>query len=58
MLKAGLSGAGVTLESFSAKGRFVRQYTTQVWAADSSGLHPYDTPTGYAADVSWQIDAP
>jgi hypothetical protein len=56
--KAGLSGAGVTLESFSARGRFVRQYTTQVWAADSGGLHPYDTPTGYAADVSWQIDAP
>ncbi|MFI5589019.1 AbfB domain-containing protein [Amycolatopsis sp. NPDC051758] len=56
--KAGLSGAGVTLESFSAKGRFARQYTTQVWAADSGGLHPYDTPTGYAADVSWQIDAP
>ncbi|GLY43731.1 hypothetical protein Amsp01_097540 [Amycolatopsis sp. NBRC 101858] len=56
--KAGLSGAGVTLESFGAKGRFARQYTTQVWAADSSGLHPYDTPTGYAADVSWQIDVP
>jgi hypothetical protein len=56
--KTGLSGTGVTLESFSARGKFLRQYTTQVWAADSSGQHPYDTPVGYAADVSWQADAP
>ncbi|MEQ0558613.1 AbfB domain-containing protein [Amycolatopsis sp. NEAU-NG30] len=54
--KAGLSGTGVTLESFSARGRFLRQYTTQVWAADSSGQHPYDTSNGYAADTSWQVD--
>jgi hypothetical protein len=55
--KAGLSGSGVTLESYSSRGRFLRQYTTEVWAADSSGQHPYDTPNGYAADASWQVDA-
>jgi hypothetical protein len=56
--KTGLSGTGVTLESFSTRSRFLRQYTTQVWAADSSGRHPYDTPNGYAADASWQVDVP
>ncbi|MFJ7218294.1 AbfB domain-containing protein [Amycolatopsis sp. NPDC098790] len=56
--KAGLSGTGVTLESYSARGKFLRQYTTQVWAADSGGQHPYDTPNGYAADASWQVDVP
>jgi hypothetical protein len=56
--KAGLSGTGVTLESYSARGRFLRQYTTQVWAADTGGSHPYDTPNGYAADASWQADVP
>jgi alpha-L-arabinofuranosidase B-like protein/short repeat uncharacterized protein predicted to be involved in signal transduction len=56
--KAGLSGTGVTLESFSARGRSLRQYSTQVWAADTSSQHPYDTPNGYAADASWQVDVP
>ncbi|RSM36959.1 hypothetical protein DMA12_38355 [Amycolatopsis balhimycina DSM 5908] len=56
--KAGLSGTGVTLESYSARGRFLRQYTTQVWAADTGGSHPYDSPNGYAADASWQADVP
>ncbi|MEV7097077.1 AbfB domain-containing protein [Amycolatopsis sp. NPDC051045] len=56
--KAGLSGTGVTLESFSTRSKFLRQYTTQVWAADSSGQHPYDTPNGYAAGASWQVDVP
>ncbi len=56
--KTSPSGAGVALESFSLRGRLMRQYQTQVWAADSSGLHPYDTATGYATDVAWQIGAP
>jgi len=56
--KAGLSGTGVTLESYSARGRFLRQYSTGVWAADTGGSHPYDTPNGYAADASWQADVP
>ncbi len=51
--KTPASATGVSLESFSLRGRQLRQFRTQVWAANSSGQNAYDTATGFAADVTW-----
>ncbi|MGK4595501.1 AbfB domain-containing protein [Amycolatopsis sp. w19] len=56
--KAGTTGTTATLESFTLRGRFLRQFQNQVWAANTSGQHPYDTATGYATDTVWQASTP
>jgi Alpha-L-arabinofuranosidase B (ABFB) domain/Short repeats of unknown function len=55
--RPGLTG-GAALESYSWRGKLMRQHNTLVWAADNSGTNDFDTPTGYAEDTSWQVDAP
>lgn len=56
--KTPASATGVSLESFSLRGRLMRQYRTQVWAANSSGQDGHDTATGFATDVVWQPGPP
>lgn len=55
--RPGLNGTAA-LESFGRPGKLMRQHDTLVWAADSSGTNDFDTPTGYAEDTSWLVDAP
>ncbi|WP_410664181.1 AbfB domain-containing protein [Amycolatopsis sp. lyj-84] len=56
--KAGTTGTTATLESFTLRGRYLRQFQNQVWAANGSGQQPHDTATGYATDIVWQASAP
>ncbi|GAA4530206.1 hypothetical protein GCM10023192_18300 [Amycolatopsis samaneae] len=51
-------GGGVSLESFTQRGRLLRHYSGRLWAADQSGRHDYDTPASYGPDVTWRATGP
>ncbi|WP_245573960.1 AbfB domain-containing protein [Amycolatopsis nigrescens] len=53
--RTGLHGAGVSLESFSARGRFLRHINGELFAADRSGANWFDNPSWYEADASWRV---
>ncbi|WP_143047019.1 AbfB domain-containing protein [Amycolatopsis xylanica] len=47
---------GVSLESKSQKGRFLRQYSGQLWAANNSGAHPFDAAANFDTDRFWWVN--
>jgi hypothetical protein len=49
------TGGGVSLESKSAPGRFLRHYNGLVYAADKSGAHPYDAANLFDIDSFWRV---
>ncbi|SHF44436.1 LGFP repeat-containing protein [Streptoalloteichus hindustanus] len=51
----GLQGAGVSLESLSAKGRFLRHINSELWAANKSGENWFDNPNVFEPDASWRM---
>lgn len=53
--RAGLSGRGVSFESVSVPGNFMRVYDNQVWIASGGGARPSDSATSFATDASWDI---
>ncbi|MEQ0565810.1 AbfB domain-containing protein [Amycolatopsis sp. NEAU-NG30] len=53
--RPGVAADGLSLESKGAPGRFLRNYGGLVYAADSSGAHPYDAKTSYDVDRFWRI---
>jgi hypothetical protein len=53
--RPGLEGAGVSFESKSLPGRFLRHYGGQVYAGDKSGAHSFDVATLFETDASWLI---
>ncbi|GGM83037.1 hypothetical protein GCM10012275_62010 [Longimycelium tulufanense] len=56
--RRGLAGTGVSFESHRMPGRYLRHIDTQLWAANSSGEHYFDTPRLFTEDATWTIDAP
>lgn len=53
--RTGLSGHGVSFESVSVPGNFIRLYNNQVWIASGAGARPSDSATSFALDASWEI---
>nr|BFF00556.1 hypothetical protein GCM10020241_22310 [Streptoalloteichus tenebrarius] len=53
--RPGLMGEAVSLESFSAKGRFLRHINAELWAANDSGEHWFDNPKLFKVDASWRV---
>ncbi|GAA4553872.1 hypothetical protein GCM10023192_87020 [Amycolatopsis samaneae] len=53
--KPGLEPNGVSLESKSAPGRFLRHYGGLLYAADRSGAHPYDAAHLFEIDSFWRV---
>nr|WP_198151781.1 AbfB domain-containing protein [Kibdelosporangium sp. MJ126-NF4]CEL19197.1 Sporulation protein and related proteins [Kibdelosporangium sp. MJ126-NF4]CTQ95003.1 Sporulation protein and related proteins [Kibdelosporangium sp. MJ126-NF4] len=56
--KPGKAGFGVTLESKSYPGRFLRHWSTQVWAANATGEYVIDTPDRFNEDATFSVDVP
>ncbi|SHG28086.1 AbfB domain-containing protein, partial [Streptoalloteichus hindustanus] len=54
----GLQGGGASLESFSARGRFLRHINEELWVANKSGEHWFDNPNLFESDASWRVHAP
>ncbi|GGM57683.1 hypothetical protein GCM10012275_31110 [Longimycelium tulufanense] len=53
--RPGLNGEGVSLESLSTNGRFLRHINAQLWAANDSGQNWFDNPHLFKEDATWQI---
>jgi hypothetical protein len=51
--REGLGGGGTSLESFNARGSFIRHFNELVYLARAGGPNPWDTATSFAADVTW-----
>ena len=51
--KPGLAGTGVSLESKSQPGRFLRHINAQVWAANASAENWFDVERLFKEDSSW-----
>jgi hypothetical protein len=56
--KPGMAGSGVSLESKSQPGRFLRHIDEQLWAADSSGANWFDASRLFTEDVTWSVVGP
>ncbi|MEV0265732.1 AbfB domain-containing protein [Streptomyces sp. NPDC050617] len=56
--RKGLAGSGTSFESASQPGRWLRQFQGDLWAADKSGKHRYETSKDFAQDATWKIAAP
>ncbi|RZQ61403.1 AbfB domain-containing protein [Amycolatopsis suaedae] len=54
--KPGLMGVGVSLESFSNPGRYLRQFGGALFAADNSRRQSFDHPDWFTVDASWRIN--
>jgi hypothetical protein len=53
----GRAAGGVTLMSYNLPDHAIRHYAAEVWIAAEGGPNPYDSATGYAADVTWAVVA-
>ncbi|ONI81442.1 hypothetical protein ALI144C_19085 [Actinosynnema sp. ALI-1.44] len=52
-------GTGVSLESKSSPGRFMRHFNGEIWAANNSGGdNPFDAADLFAQDTTWAVVAP
>ncbi len=56
--KKGLTGSGVSLESKSQPGRYLRHLETELWIANNSNQNAFDRSCGYKENASWTIGAP
>ncbi|MCK2237410.1 MULTISPECIES: AbfB domain-containing protein [unclassified Crossiella] len=54
----GLSGRGVSLESWNLPDRFIRHAQGQLWSAQNGGGQWWENPESFAADTSWEVVAP
>jgi hypothetical protein len=56
---AGNSGSYTSFQSYNYPGYFIRHYNATVYIArDGGGTNPWDTPTLWADDTTWQVSAP
>ncbi|WP_414167718.1 AbfB domain-containing protein [Streptoverticillium reticulum] len=51
-------GSGVSFESASLPGRWLRQFWGDLYAADKSGKNRFDAADAFAQDATWKISAP
>ena len=56
--KPGLAASGVSLESKSQPGRFLRHINAQVWAADNSAANWFDVDRLFKEDSTWYMVDP
>ncbi|WP_293913464.1 AbfB domain-containing protein [Deinococcus sp.] len=54
----GLSGAGVSLESYNLSGQFIRHVGGELWLASGAGARPSDGAASFVPDVSWGLAVP
>jgi hypothetical protein len=52
--KPGLSGTGITYESYNLRGSYLRHINSEVYIAKLGGGHAWDNAAGFNEDVSWQ----
>src|SRR6266545_1969033 len=46
--RTGLTGSGVSLESYNYRGSFLRHINAEVWLSDGAGGAAYNSPTSWA----------
>ncbi|MCO5991642.1 alpha-L-arabinofuranosidase B, partial [Actinoallomurus spadix] len=56
--QSGKNGQGTSLAAYNYPDRFIRHYANTVYVAGDGGSHTFDSPTSWADDVSWVVDAP
>jgi hypothetical protein len=56
--KPALAGNGVSLESKSQPGRFLRHVNGQLWAANNSGANWFDADRLFLEDATWSVVDP
>ncbi|WP_416903823.1 AbfB domain-containing protein [Micromonospora echinospora] len=56
--RPGLAAGGTSFESRNHPGAYLRHYADHVYLARSGGPNAWDTPTGFAADATWNLSAP
>ena len=56
--RTGLTGSGVSLESYNYRGSFLRHINAEVWLSDGAGGAAYNSPTSWAYDSTWNIAVP
>ena len=56
--RTGLTGTGVSLESYNFRGSYLRHYDSEVWLSNGAGGAAYNTPNLWAADSTWAVAAP
>ncbi|WFE20767.1 AbfB domain-containing protein [Solwaraspora sp. WMMD937] len=54
--RRGLTGSDVSLESFNYPGSFLRHFAAEIWLSDGAGGPSWNSPTSWAADVTWDVD--
>ena len=57
--RTGLTGGGVSLESYNFPGYYIRHYNAEVWISNGAGAA--GTPQGpasWAADSTWSVASP
>lgn len=53
--QAGLDGHGTSFRSWSYPTRYWRRYNGSVYIGQNGGPYPFDTPTDYNDQVSWDV---
>ncbi|WP_084965094.1 AbfB domain-containing protein [Thermoactinospora rubra] len=53
-VRPGLSGTGLTYESYNLRGHYLRHIDSEVYIARPGGPNPWDAAASFAQDVSWQ----
>lgn len=56
--RAGLSGSGISLESFSRRGSYMRHFNAEVWLATKGGSNGADAAANFEPDASWSVATP
>ncbi|WNV86203.1 AbfB domain-containing protein [Umezawaea sp. Da 62-37] len=56
--RPGLASGGTSFESLNLPGSYLRHYAEIVYLARSGGSNAWDTPTGFAADTTWNAADP
>ena len=56
--RTGLTGSGVSFESWNYRGSYLRHYAAEVWLSDGSGGQPWNSPSMWTADSTWNVAAP
>ncbi|BCJ75291.1 hypothetical protein CS0771_48350 [Catellatospora sp. IY07-71] len=56
--RTGLAAGGTSFEALNLPGHYLRHYADNVYLARSGGPNAWDSATGFAADSTWDVNAP
>ena len=56
--RTGLAAGGMSFESLNLPGHYLRHYADNVYLARSGGPNAWDGAAGFAADSTWDLNAP